>query len=229
MGDVLAIPGYAEAVLKEQFSRDVAFLGLCETVAGFDLSPLTLRHYIALRLTHNPLLSGGLPTPRELFNFLWLLSPRYDPANKWARRRFEWRCRRTFYPPLWMALINCRQTRDNYARRLHKRQVEAARIVAAGRGFVEEPLQDAPPKPAHAHWDADYYSDAAFFCALFRREYGWSQEQVLALPMRRLFQYLNEIKHRNAEPGKSGPLCNPSDRVKADWMRSLKKPNGHGR
>jgi hypothetical protein len=226
MGDVLDIPNYAEAVIREQFSRDVAFLDLYESVAGFDLVPLTLRHYVVLRLTRNPLLTGGLPTPRELFNFLWLLSPNYNPASKWARRRFEWKCRRRFYPPLWMALINCRATRDNYGKRLHKRQVAAAKIIDAVKAFVEETMQDAPPRPAHQHFDPDYYSDAAFFCALFGREYGWTQEQTLDMPMRRLFQYLNEIKQRNAIPGKSVPLCNPSDRVKATWMRSKQNPNG---
>jgi hypothetical protein len=228
MGDVLSIPGYAAAVLQEQFSRDVAFLGLPESVAGFDLVPITLRHYVVLRLTRNPLLTGGLPSPRELFNFLWLLSPHYNRTSKWARRRFELKCRRRFYPPLWMALINCRATRDNYGKRLHKRQVEAAKIIDAVKLFVEETMQDAPPKLAHQHFDPDYYSDPAFFCALFGREYGWTQEQILDMPMRRLFQYLNEIKQRNAVPGKSVPLCNPSDRVKASWMRSQQKPrNGH--
>src|SRR5436190_23240372 len=72
---VLEIPGFLEAVQREQFVRDAAFLRLSESVAGFELVPLTLRHYLILRATRNPLLWGGLPSPNQLFNFLWMLAP----------------------------------------------------------------------------------------------------------------------------------------------------------
>jgi len=42
--------------------------------------------------------------------------------------------------------------------------------------------------------EPDYYSDAASLCGMIAREYGWKESDILGLPIKRLFQYLNEIK-----------------------------------
>jgi hypothetical protein len=220
---ILEIPGYLDAVLREQFTRDVAFLGLPASVAGFDLVPLTLRHYLILRATRNPLLWGGLPTPNQLFNFLWLLSPQYDGGGETrAKRRFERRCQRRFFPPRYLALLNCRWARAWHMVRHRRRQIQAATIITEVRAWMDETMQDRPPRMKERPFDADYYSDAAFFCAHFGRAYGWAPDITLNMPMRVLFQFCNEIKHQNLVPGKSVPLCNPSDRVKANWLKNLR-------
>src|SRR5438046_741906 len=129
MGDVLDIPGYAVAVLKEQFSRDVAFLELNESVAGFELVPLTLRHYLILRSTRNPILWGDLPTPNQLFNFLWLLSPEYNGPQTRARKRFQRRCRKIFFPPQFLPLLNCRWTQTWHFVKVNRNRIAAAKII----------------------------------------------------------------------------------------------------
>lgn len=225
--DLLDIPGYAEAVLKERTVRDAAFLGVTESIGPFEVTPITLRQWIILRLSNNPLLFGGTPSPVDLVNFLWILAPDYAPTAR-RRKSFERRCRRLFYPPRYLAILNTKKARARHELKKQKRMIEAAKIVDAARAFVAETMQDRPPVPKTLGFEADYFSDGAYFCAVFGREFGWSQEEVLHTPLKRLFQYLNEMKHYHRAPV---PLCNPSDRVKAQWLASIQprkqRPNGH--
>lgn len=226
--DVLNIPGFAEAVLKERTVRDAAFIGLTESVGPFELTPLTLRQWIILRLVNNPLLKDGTPTPQDVVNFLWLLSPKYHPVI--GRKQFHKRCRKLFFPPRYLPLLNTKKAQARHEVRKEKRMLVAAQIIDAIRAFVQETMQDRPPAPPNtANFEADYYSDGAYFCAVFGREFGWSQDEVLNTPLKRLFQYLNALKQSY---GSKVPLCNPSDRIKARFLREIRErklnpPNGH--
>lgn len=98
--------------------------------------------------------------------------------------------------------------------------INAAKIIDAARAYIIETMQDRPPvqKSMSNGHEVDYYSDPAYFCACFGREFGWCQEEVLNMPLKRLFQYLNEMKKYHGSPV---PLCNPSDSIRADWMRGM--------
>ena len=205
------IPGYRAAVDTEQLSRDASFLPITETVGGFELRPLTLRDYITLRMMRSPLICGGTPSPGQLAAFLWLLSPSHRPGLTLGaflnRRLFLRRCK-YFLPS------------SNRADR-PERMANAARLLVAIRAYVEEAFQDRPPTKARG-WIEDYYSDAAALCGMLAREYGWSEKAVLDMPMKRIFQYLNEIKAAN---GSKSPLCNPSDRIKSEFMAKINRKN----
>jgi hypothetical protein len=225
--DVLEIPGYAKEVLRERVIRDAAFLGITESIGPFEVVPMSLRHWLILRLMHSPLLTGDTPTPQDVFNFLWLLSTNYSATNLRSKRHFERRCRSMFFPPRYWALMNTRWARAWHESKRIKRLTVAARIIYAARAYVTEALQDRPPIQKSIGFDADYYSDAAYFCALFGREFGWSQDETLNMPVKRMFQFLNECR---ASRGSKTPLCNPSDRIKSQYLRSLqpkRPPHGH--
>src|SRR5689334_3095256 len=128
--DVLNIPGYASAVIKERLVRDAAFLGITESLGPFEVLPLTLRHWIILRLVGNPLiLRDGTPSPDDLVNFLWLLSTEFSPIDKKAKRRFERRCRRIFFPPIYCALWNTKLARSRHELKRQKKLTVAAKII----------------------------------------------------------------------------------------------------
>lgn len=223
--DVLNIPGYCEAVLKERKIRDASFLGITEAIGPFEVQPLTLRHWIVLRMMQNPLLFDGTPTPNDLLNFFWLLSPRFTIGNSIRKRWFKWHCRRMFFPQRYLALWNTKRARARFERKRIRRLTVAAKLIDKSKEFLNEALQDRPPIPKTLGFDAEYFSDGAYFCAVFGREFGWSQEDVLNTPIKRLFQYINEMKHYHRSPV---PLCNPSDRIKASWLASIqpRKRNG---
>ena len=218
--NALDYPPYVAAVTQERLVRDAAFLGINESVAGFEVVPLTLRRFLALRIARNPLLFGQNPSPVQLTAFLWYLSPGSNPNDAKGRRVFGRRCRKMFYPPRYLALFNTRRARARFELKRQARLEVAAKIIDAAKEYVAEALQDQPPITVSriGVYEPEYYSDAAAFCALFGREFGWSQEAVLDLPMKCLFQYLSE---RATFTGSTRPLCNPSDSIKARFYRDL--------
>ena len=64
------IPGLREAIEAEQHIRDTSFLPLPESVCGFDVKPLTLRHVLMLGAVGSPFMRGGHPMPHDIGAFL---------------------------------------------------------------------------------------------------------------------------------------------------------------
>ncbi len=218
---VLDIPGYAEAVIQEQVLRDAAFLGLRESIAGFQVMPITVWHYIALRLTRNSVfLQEETPSPEDLANFLWMLSPSFRPERSVRKWFFLRRCKRMFGPPRFLPLINTKGAKARFNMRNRKRLVTAARVLGEAKAYVAAAMQDRPPSRSINGYEPDYYSDGALFCAVFAREYHWTEKDILKMPIKRMWQYLNEIR-RDRNP--KAILCNPSDGVMADWIRARNK------
>ncbi len=210
---------YIEAVIAERLSRDASMLGVHEDVAGFEVMPLTLWHLLILRIMRHPLLTDDAqPSPEQLSKFLWLIAPEFAPGNAKGRKRFILRCKKTFYPPRYMALLNTRKARARHDVKRQHRLAEAARIIDSARAYLKESMQDRPAIVQVRGFEPDYYSDGIAFCAKFAREFGWHEQQVLQMPMKRLFQYLNEMKIAN---GSTAPLCNPSDAVSAKFYGEI--------
>ena len=202
---------YREAVQREQLERDAAFLGVTERIGPFEVKPLTLRHYLALRTTGNPFLTpGAAPTPSDLFALLWLLSPQYGQAK--AKRRLLRACRALFFEP--------------EKPRFWKLTAEAARanfdlLTVEAVGFIMSSLQDHPPSRGETAAGPSYYSDGAAMVDLFGTEYGWPDSVTLDTPMRRLFQYQKIIHGRRAaKAGKEPLMFNPSDRIKSHYLET---------
>ena len=186
----LEIDGFAEAVYQERLVRDSAFLRLSETVCGFELRPMTLRDYAVLRMAGNPLLGDALPAPEELAQFLWILSVSYS-KSRLRRILFSIRVNKACATPL-----------------------QAARLIDSCREYRQEAMQDAPALAGCKGYSPSYYSDCAYWCGILGREYGYSMDEVLDIPLKILFQLPGEMKdHHNSK----SPRCNPSDRILADY------------
>jgi hypothetical protein len=213
------IPRYRDAVEKEQAVRDAAFLPVCESIAGFDVQPLTLLDYIVLRRIKSPLIADLKTSPEQLAQFLWRLNPDYQPTPCRAKKKFMRRCRQ-FFPPdrRWFL------TKRRWRRKVREQYYNFSATLKAAREFMAETMMDRPAiKSSMVGQDEpEYFSDAASLCALFAREYKWAEEQTLSRPLKRIFQYLNEIKRHNG----SKVLFNPSDRVKADWLLEVNRQGG---
>lgn len=212
------IPGYADAIEKETNSRDAAFLSVTENIGGFEVMPMTLRHYLILRMAKSPLLHGGTPSPVELTAFLWLLSTEYTPVGKWRRFQFVRRCRK-FCPPR-RPLFETRGAMNRWNKKCATAMARAADIVIAAREYVDAAFVDKPTGKGGN--DVAFYSDACALCASFAEDFGWSQETVLNLPLKVLFQYLKERKERiYAKNGKQALLFNPSDSIRSKWLLKI--------
>ena len=80
------IPGLREAIEAEQHIRDTSFLELPESVCGFDVKPLTLRHVLTLGAVGSPFMRGGHPTPNDLGAFLIVVGD-WKGFNRWRNLR----------------------------------------------------------------------------------------------------------------------------------------------
>lgn len=218
--DPFSIPRFAEAVFRERFVRDAAFLGVTENVAGYELRPMTLRDYLILQTAQNPLLHQALPSPTQLASFLWLLSADYDPAATRRRRQFLRRCR-AFCPPSVPLWPTKRASVRWYGQRC--RALECFRAtVAAAKEYVADTFQDRPAAKASPGFTPSYYSDAIYWCALLGREYGYTLDAVLGMNLKVLFGFVAEItEHHKVKE----PACNPSDRIRADWLAEQNQVN----
>ncbi len=187
------IPGYREAVKREGGIRDEAFLGLTSDICGLPCVPMNARHFIALDLIGSPLLAAeplDVSTPADVAVFLWLLSPDYSPTARFRRWRFVRRCR----------------------------SLPFVQAVCEIQAFIRDTFQDAPPAGPSQDAGPAYYSHAVNFVHVFASAYGWSEEAILTMPLRRAFQYMRRLtKQRNPK----ATLFNPSDRVRGDWLATL--------
>lgn len=113
------------------------------------LVPLTLRHWLALRVAGNRFVCGGAPQLADLFLFLWQLHPQHatalperEPAiAQLARGRFRF---------LRLAFAYGSLSAARRHRRLERavRQCDFSAACAAVQAFLRITEQDAPPPSA---------------------------------------------------------------------------------
>jgi hypothetical protein len=165
----------ARADRLEKYWRDFAFLGLPEelNIAGQKVVVrlLTLRMFVQLCAVNSPFFVGGRIGPEHVLQILWRLSPKYDTrlGNPSARQQFIES----------IALLPY-----------------AATLRAVNR-YLDRMLIDKPPTIAKKNGVRPDTSFAASAIHQLASAYGWSDEQILDLPMPRVFQYMRKI-HREA-------------------------------
>jgi len=168
MSHVAQIPGYAEAVEREQSDRDAAFVLDRDQIEGIEVVPMTARHFLILDGCASPFLCGGLPSPADVGVFLWVMSPGFKIGDTAARDPF-------------LATI---------------RGVAYAQAALSIREFVEDALADAPAAEGGGH-RRQVVSWVAHYVDLLAREYHWSEAEILGLPLKRMFQYVRKIQGRS--------------------------------
>jgi hypothetical protein len=161
------IPGLREAIKRENDSRDASFLDLTTDICGVPIRQMTPRDLLILDGIGNPLMAGGLPSPAELADFLWKLSPRYQEGHPIRRFLFARSIRKLNY-------------------------LAAVRAVAK---YIEETFQDSPASSGissmpYAGWPA------YLICDLSSNPVE-AERMILNTPLKRLFQYLKVLRKKN--------------------------------
>lgn len=182
-------PGWFEAREQGRVVRDSALLDLTADLCGFEVEEMTLEKYLILRLIRSPLLYGFTPSPIQLATFLWILNPAFN-SRAIGRKKFMRRCRH------WNVTEPLFRTRGALKRFDNQKDIAAksmAKVLIAVREYVDETMIDKPQGKSSGG-EPDYYSEGIFWCSILGRELGYSIETVMKLPMKVLFQLLNEIK-----------------------------------
>lgn len=170
MADIFQAPEYREAIAREETLRNAAFLDSPETLCGFRVAPFNLLHLAALQIAGNPFICGGDLQPWHVAQFLWVVREPVPGRPGWRQRRFIRKCRRL-------------------------RFVESVGQIAE---WVDLAFEDTIGRGcgAEAH-EARPYVAAAGIVDRIASEYGWSEQDILKTPLKRLLAYQRAIAIRN--------------------------------
>ena len=209
---------YRQAVEREKFVRDSAFLRVPEVIGPFEVNPMTLRHYMALTAIKSPFIvtAGPPPTERDTFIFLWQVNSRYSTNDVKAKRRFYRRCQQVFIPPR-LPVIHFPWLMAPWRMAYQKRKDALLEIMADIHVMVGESLQDMPPSSPANGSNKSYYSTAAGICHELCSKYGWTVDQVMDMPLKQSLQFLKIIDagHRSS-PKLPAVMFNPSDAIRGE-------------
>ena len=210
---------YRRAVERERLIRDTAYLPVSERIGPFEVRAMTLRDYLVLRLTGSPFICGGPRDSDAIASFLWLLAPDYAPGNLQGKRRVERACRGYAMPAA--PRVHLPWLMRRRARAGARAAMACASMLGLIEEYVQETVQDRPATSSGEE-GASYFSEAAGLIDTFAAEYGWSDEVVLGMPLKRLFQQLKIIgARRRAANGRAAMMFNPSDAVRGRLLEAL--------
>jgi hypothetical protein len=210
---------YRQAVERERLIRDAAYLPVTERIGPFEVRAMTLQDYLALRLVGSPFICGGPRDSDGIAAFLWLLAPDYAPGNLQGKRRMERACRGYAMPG--PPRVHLPWLMRRRARGAARAAVACASMLGLIEDYVAETVQDRPATSSGEE-GASYFSEAAGLIDTFAAEYGWADEVILGMPLKRLFQQLKIINaRRRAASGRATMMFNPSDAVRGRMLEAL--------
>ncbi len=208
--ETVEIPGYRDAVRREERVRDSAFLNGKELLCGVVVRPLCLRTLILLEQSHNGFfVRYTFDDEREklahALQAIYMSRPEYTPPDA---------PRVSFYRSFMDGLAE-----QLFIRRLVK-SMPPAEIVFNVAEWINEAFMDAPSgggndavrTPGHASYPVyifDRFAEAGF-------QFGY--DEVMEMPLKRLWQYLRIANRRLA----GVTLTNPSDQIAVDFLAKVK-------
>ncbi len=212
------IPGYKEAVALEQRRRLIAFFDVGFEVHGFTVMPLTRPRLLALELANSPFLNGVKPSPMELEQFLWAMSPQFVAIKK--RKAFHRQCVKAFYPSKCWPFL-----KGAWAMREAKRTQRCSEMIKRIYESLEADFGDAAKASAGDKGKSFYHWSVSLVAPLVRA--GFDEAQLDQKPIAQLLQYSRENRENEArmaffasgQKRFNSPLSNPSDRVVMDFCK----------
>lgn len=177
-------PEYVAAVNRETQNRELAFLPEPPPLCGIRIRHMNCRHLILLTGCGNKFITGGHVSYIDVAQFVWFLSADYC-VTPGARELFI---------------------------ATHVAKADLLKLTEACSAYVSVVWQDAPPGPGNAV-EKRYVADVTYLVDRLAREYRWTDEHILEMPLARAFQYLRMIRKRTEQ---MPILFNPSDKVIGD-------------
>ena len=203
------IPGYTEAVAAEHFDRLVSFFDVNhETICGIKVRPLTPRLALELDAAGSPFMRARLPETRgEIAAFVWHISTERATRPPW------------YWP--WSADRWIEYRRRKFLRSLLP--LDAVVLTDAIFKYVNDAGADGPGGVSGG--GAPFACWPSTLVDYFASRYGWSENTILDLPLKRLWQYWRHI--RNRESKELALFINRSDEVRGNWLAARNANRGN--
>ncbi len=208
---------FERAIEEEELIRSAAFLGLTERLRfdgppsqTVEVLPMTIRHLLELTIAQSPFLLDGLikDGPPDLFIEAGLVAPEHVVSLLWcvsldrglaARSRWKLRGR-------WI--------KDRFIKCLARLPFLPA--VETVRAYCRDAFMDWPHSGNSNR--TPHFSGHAILVHLLASSYGWSLSEIERLPLKAVWQLLNQ-QNRERDPKYS--LSNPrSDKARWQWINA---------
>lgn len=185
---------------RESEQLDAAFFAeFPRKIDGIPVRPLTLRDYLAHRVSMNPYVIGGEVMPHHAMQFIWVQSLAYRAGDEKALEK-------------WAAAIARRHLLSN----LHQGVAD----------FIADTFMLAGGSGRRTEGEPERISQASYLIDRLASAYGWTPAIILALPLQQIFQLTRVMDGRkSAEAGK--PPANffgESDRLFSKALEALNTP-----
>ncbi len=172
--------------MQQDLVWNAAWAGLTESLCCLEVLPFTPLHYVRLACARSPFVCGGRePNETDCANFLWAVSPLYDPRSKWKKFKH------------WTA----------YFRAIRKFTLEEA--VIGIDDYMEESWQDSPPVQVGAKRSKAYFSPVVSLMRKLCPAYNLTPAAIMAMPYKQIFQLAKPLSAADGVP-----LSAPADAAK---------------
>lgn len=191
---------YAEALVQQELVWNAAWAGLTEEICGMEALPFTPLHYVRLALAQSPFLVGGRePDWSDVENFVWCVSPLYDPQSGWNKFRH------------WMRYYRL------------TRRLKLKELVSAIDEYLYEAWQDSPPQSVVTGvLSKDVYCPVVSLMSELCPAFNLTPALLMKTPYKQLFQLGKRISARLGLP-----VSAPADAARArERGRKRQQPPG---
>jgi len=188
----------AEAQELDRRKASLAFLESIKLIGGFEVSPLTLRRFLYLEVRKSPFLGGSdKPLSKEdVVSFLWAMAPEFELSDK-KRDKFK---RKHFFKFLFWQKIAV-EMGSYILKMIEEEQVPTAQAESSS--------------SLSSNWVAKLVDGAA-------SQYGWTEDQILDLPLSRCMAYMKAMAARlSGEP--QAEFSSNADEVRHWYMTQIEK------
>lgn len=190
----------AEARQKDNEEAGRIFLTVNIPIGRFWLAPLTLERYLFLEQVKSPFLGfcteeNLIPTKEDVLQFLWIMSPDFRPSQKAGR---------------WFGRLNCFIRWRKYTLEIY--EMIAAEMEAELENSQFKKQEEASPPSS---WIATLIDGAA-------SQYGWSEREILNLPLNRAKAYMEAMgKRLSMGSGDSAEFHRHADKVRHEYVKKF--------
>jgi len=190
-----------EAKRQDREEKGKLFLNVNIPLGKFLLAPLTLERYLFLEQVKSPFLGFAakedfIPTKGDVLTFLWIMSPDFRPCPKAGR---------------WFA-------RRNYFIRWKKYVLEIYELIADLMADEIEVGKKQGPKEPPLNWIAMVVDGAA-------SQYGWSEAQIMNLPIVRVKAYMDAMGQRLSGEANGVTFSPRADKVRNEYLKKFEALN----
>jgi hypothetical protein len=175
---------YQEALFQQNLVWNASWAGVTEDICGIESLPFAPLHFVRLAAACSPFVCGGRePNMVDVSNFLWAVSPIYNPQSRWKKFRHWLR----YYKAV--------------------RKLMLPELVSGIDEYLDEAWMDSPPKPDASKRHRSFYCPVVSLIRVLCPAYNMTPESVLNTPYKCLFQLAKPVLAQIADV----PMTAPAD------------------